>query len=136
MSDEDRDIRAAQNAILRRDASTAFDIYARLAEEGKASGQHCLAWCYEQGVGTDVNLKEAFRLWSLAAKQGYSPAIFAIAGCYETGQGTELDALRAYCWYRVAEILKYEGASEKVRELREGMTAEALAEAESIIGAA
>jgi uncharacterized protein len=134
MSANHRAFIRAGDAIARNDPKTAFRIYEKLASRGDSFGQHCLGWCYEQGIGVNVDYGEAFRLWSLAAAQGVPESAFGLGTCLETGRGVEQDLFSAYCWYRVAQDLGYPEAPPKVALLAEQLTAEQLSAADKILG--
>jgi uncharacterized protein len=124
----------AGDAIARNDTKKAFQIYEKLAARGDSFGQHCLGWCYEQGIGVEVDYGEAFRLWSLAAANGVPESAFGLGTCLETGRGVEQDLFSAYCWYRVARDLGYPDATKKVAELGEQLTAGQLSAADAMLG--
>jgi TPR repeat protein len=134
MSADQKAFFRAGDAIARNDTKTALRIYKDLASRGDFFGTHCLGWCYEQGIGVEVDYGEAFRLWSLAAAQGVPESAFGLGTCLEAGRGVEQDLFSAYCWYRVAQDLGYPDALPKVAQLGEQLTAEQLSAADEMLG--
>jgi len=134
MSPDHKDFIRAGDAIARNDTKTAFRIYEKLASRGDSFGQHCLGWCYEQGIGVEVDYGETFRLWSLAAAQGVPESAFGLGTCLEAGRGVEQDLFSAYCWYRVAQDLGHPDAATKVARLGEQLTGEQLSAADKVLG--
>src|SRR5436305_6550150 len=61
-----------------------------------------LAKCYENGEGTEKNLKKAFYWYQKAAKNGNKNAMNNLAICYENGEGTEKNLEKAFYWYQKA----------------------------------
>jgi TPR repeat protein len=129
-----RALQEANHAIQRDDVKTAFRIWKGLASEGVPLGQHCLGWCYAQGVGIHVDYSEAFRLFNLAALRGIPESMVGVGDCYETGRGVEQDIVSAYCWYRAAELLGDAEAARKVTELKPKLAPAQLKEADVIVG--
>jgi TPR repeat protein len=57
------------------------------AEQGDMEGVHALAWCYQQGVGTEINHHKAFELWLESARNGLADSMYAVASCLFKGTG-------------------------------------------------
>jgi TPR repeat protein len=57
-------------------------LYSLAAEQGNASAQCNLGFCYENGTGVRKDPKEAVRLYSLSAEQGDASAQFNLGVCY------------------------------------------------------
>lgn len=56
------------------DQNQTFYWNQRAAEHGDPGGQSALAWCFQQGVGTQPNSELAFKWWLEAAQQGVPEA--------------------------------------------------------------
>ena len=67
----------------------------RPADQGFASAQSNLGYCYEQGKGVPQDLKEAVRWYRLAADQGYAVAKYNLGYCYAQGKGVPQDLKEA-----------------------------------------
>ena len=74
----------------------------RSAEQGFASGQFNLGWCYEKGKGVAQNYTEAVSWYRKAADQGHPTAQNNLGVCYREGKGVEQDYVEAIKWYRKA----------------------------------
>ena len=84
------------------DNDTAFAIFKSYAERGDLLAQHNLAWCYEQGVGCEVDQVLALEWWKRAAKGGLADSQCAVGHYYEHGKVVEQDLLAAASWYGLA----------------------------------
>ena len=66
--------------------------------------QYDLAWFYELGIGTKVDLPRALELYRKSAEAGNAYGIDAMALLFEQGKGVPKDATEAVRWYtRAAE---------------------------------
>ena len=74
----------------------------KLAEAGRAIGQHHLGRMYFDGDGVVADVVEAIRWIRLAADQGYADAQTNIGNCYDRGEGVPQDDAEAARWYRLA----------------------------------
>src|SRR5436309_302090 len=61
-----------------------------------------LATYYENGVGTEKDLKKAFYWYQKAAENGNEGAMHNLAVCYSNGKGTEKNLEKAFGWYQKA----------------------------------
>ncbi len=82
-------------------ADTISD-YRKAAEQGDATAQANLGWCYENGEGVEKNMSEAVKWYRKAAEQGHKDAQCNLGVCYENGEGVEKDMTEAVKWYRKA----------------------------------
>ena len=46
-------------------------------------GIYRLAYCYEHGIGIDIDKEKAFKLYNDLARMGNEDAMFYLAQCYE-----------------------------------------------------
>ena len=51
--------------------------------------QHKVTYCYNKGIGTDINKTKAIEFYTIAAKKGNSWAQNNLGVLYENGDGTE-----------------------------------------------
>lgn len=58
-------------------------------------GWSCLGVCYENGIGTDKDLKKAFEYYKKAYELDNSFALVSLARCYLRGIGTEINKEKA-----------------------------------------
>ncbi|GBB84158.1 hypothetical protein RclHR1_01080014 [Rhizophagus clarus] len=82
----------------------AFKLSKKLAEEC-ASGMKNLGYCYEKGIGTDINEQKAFELYQKSADLGNSIGIKNLGQCYYEGIGTDTDKQKAFELYQKAANL-------------------------------
>lgn len=101
----------AQYELARLFQDEKFDLYDlfesahwhRLAaEQGHASAQHRLGYCYIEGCGVEKNETEAFHWTRKAAEQGNVNAEFNLGWCYYNGFGVTKSHRDAFCWYKAA----------------------------------
>jgi TPR repeat protein len=76
--------------------------YRKAAEQGHATAQYNLGWCYENGRGVEKDAREAVRWYRKAAEQGNAVAEGALGYCYHNGLGVGHDDREAVRWYRKA----------------------------------
>ncbi|MDZ7802769.1 tetratricopeptide repeat protein [Thiohalophilus sp.] len=73
-----------------------------LAERGDADAQYYVANAYEEGRGTQENMKKAFEWYRKAAAQQHGAAQYKLGVMYENGMGVEEDLKQAMEWYKQA----------------------------------
>ncbi len=74
--------------------------YRRAAEQGNATAQCNLGYCYDNGQGVEQNLEEAVKWYRKAAEQGNATAQCNLGFCYENGDGIEQNLEEARMWFR------------------------------------
>jgi len=77
----------------------AFRLMQEVSTEASSFEQYDLAWFYELGVGTKVELAKAFDLYRQSAHAGNAYAVDAIGLLYEQGKGVPKDPAEAIRWY-------------------------------------
>ena len=81
----------------------AKDILEDRANNGDCDAQYDLGFCYEEGLGTDINMKQAFEWYKKAAEQGNLYARYRVAHFYindinkEMNPQKGLEILRKIC---------------------------------------
>ena len=76
-------------------------LFKKYADLNSPVGQNYLGYCFEAGIGTVKNAKEAVRLYRLAAEQGNANAQINLAFCFANGKGVEKDEEEAVRLYRL-----------------------------------
>ena len=80
----------------------AVKCFRKAAEQGNATAQFNLGYCYEKGQGVAKDETEAVKWYREAAEQGFALAQCYLGYCYEKGQGVAKDYTEAVKWYRKA----------------------------------
>lgn len=88
--------------IKDEDGKKAFEYMKASADYENPFGMKYLGDCYEQGIGTKIDLKKAFKLHKKAAELGHGDAMFQVAKSYENGTGTKKDIKNAIKFYTKA----------------------------------
>lgn len=76
----------------------AFTMFKRSANTNNIYAQYYLAQCYENGIGTEIDLTQAFLMYRKVAERGFSIAMLDLARCYEKGIGVEHNSEKAHFW--------------------------------------
>lgn len=74
----------------------------KAAELGDVNSQLKTAESYLNGIGTDLNYKEAIRWYKKASDNGENTAMTMIGYIYANGLGVEIDYKQAVTWYKYA----------------------------------
>ena len=77
-----------------------------------------IAYAYLEGEGINQNYQKAFELTTRAANLGGMYSAYNLGEIYELGRGLAVNKALALDWYEKALELGYEGAKEKIDELR------------------
>lgn len=76
--------------------------YQITANQGFASSQHHLGYCFEKGLGVEKSHEEAYKYFKLAADQGYAPSQHHLGLLFDNGFGIEQSHEQALKYYRLA----------------------------------
>jgi len=81
----------------------AFEIWKQLSKEGSGPSQYFAGLCYQRGLGTRIDHKEAFRHFLLSSENPTrnvyrAIAMHQVATLYESGQGTPRNKKLAVEW--------------------------------------
>ena len=83
-------------------AASQFKLDMILAKRGDADAQYYVGTAYEEGHGTQKDLKQAFHWYSKAAQQNQSEAQFKLGYFYEHGLSVKRNMNEAMRWYKLA----------------------------------
>lgn len=114
------------------DDDQALRWYRLAADQGHAVAQCNLAVMHANGWGVPQSDTESMRWYSLAADQGVIEAQNAMASMYERGLGVDEDKVQAHKWLGIAAAMGDEGAPFDRDELAARMSAQEIAEAETL----
>lgn len=115
------------------DDALAIKWYSLAADQGHANAQYNLAIMNQNGWGVPQSDAAAIQLFALAAEQGVVDAMVALGRFYEMDFSDEYDPVRAFKWFGVANMLGHLDAGARRDTLAAKMTAEQVAEANSLI---
>lgn len=88
--------------------------YRKAAEQGHASAQYNLGWCYDNGYGVVRNESEAVKWFYMAAVQNHSEAQFDLGLSCEFGLGISKNKEEAARWYYQAAVQNHVGAQREL----------------------
>jgi TPR repeat protein len=71
---------------VQRDYGQAMILCRDAAKQNYASGQYCVGYIYQHGLGTPADSKEAAKWYELASKGGHQKAIMDLAEMYWKGE--------------------------------------------------
>ena len=77
---------------VKKNEKKAFELAKKGAELEKEDNAGCLtmlAYYYESGIGTEIDLKKAFQCYKEAAKSGEGQTLLNLGLCYLYGKGTK-----------------------------------------------
>ncbi|GBB84023.1 hypothetical protein RclHR1_10670005 [Rhizophagus clarus] len=88
-----------------KDYNKAFEISKKLSEKNYPCGINRLGYCYEKGIGTEIDNQKTFELYKTAADLGNANGINNLGYCYEKGIGTEINEQKAFeLYHKVADL--------------------------------
>ncbi len=89
----------AQSAERAGDNAIAFSLYGLSAESGYVRALYRLGLCYENAIGTLMDMESAVSYYQQAADGGSIEALLQLASCYRYGRGTAPDEAKAFSYY-------------------------------------
>ncbi|GBC29116.2 Sel1 repeat protein [Rhizophagus irregularis DAOM 181602=DAOM 197198] len=87
-----------------------FEYFKILMKYVNSNSLYQLGYCYDKGVGTELNLTKAFELYKTAAEKGHNVAQNVLGYSYENGIRIEKDLKQAIYWYSKAAGNGYDKA--------------------------
>lgn len=88
----------ALDALRQGNFLQSFELIKKAAAVNDVVAQFYLAQCYEHGIGTETDYKNAFLMYRRAAERGFSPAMQILAHCYYNGIGVEINDTKGDSW--------------------------------------
>ena len=117
------------------DDSEAVKWYLLAADQGHGMAQNNLGVLYANGWGVPQSDEEAFKWYDMAANTGVVDAQRVLADRYASGIGIGQNKAQAYKWLSIATELGDLDAQSARDELAAGMSAEDVAEGQSLANA-
>ncbi len=111
---------------MNQDYARAQQWFDKAAGKGNMRAQFNLGVMNYRGEGMKQDFSKAFDLFTKSAKQGFNEAAFNLGVMYAKGEGTLPDVAQAYAWFSVADAFRNERASEVIKEIEHGLTADQL----------
>jgi TPR repeat protein len=89
-----------KNEHFMKDDGKVFELSKKCSEGKHSGGINLLGYCYNNGIGTDVDTQKAFELYQEAANLGNKVAQYNLANMYQNGEGVEKNMSKAIYWYK------------------------------------
>ncbi len=99
-----------------KDFKQAVFWYRKSADQGNASAQNSLGYCYYKGHGVAKDFKQAVFWYRKSADQGNALGQSNLGYCYKNGEGVAKDFKQAVFWYRKSADQGDKDAKEKLSE--------------------
>ena len=96
----------------------ATEWFRKAAEKGDPDAQAMIAFRYESGTGTEINLDEAVVWYTKAAEQDQIVSQVNLGRLYQLGIGVETNVDQAVFWYEKAAEQGNEAARNRLEQLR------------------
>ncbi len=117
-----------------KDSEEAVRWFRRAAYRDDEVAYYNLALLYRDGLGVERDCQKAWSYFHRAARRGHEGSLLELGDMEESGVAhLPPKPVEAYAWFRLATERGVETAAAKLAELGAGMTAEEVAEAESIV---
>ena len=81
---------------VRKDGRKAFEYHKTSAKQGNMNAKFQLGYCYDEGIGTEINKVKAFELYKVAAEKGNNEALYNLSFLYESGEGIDKNEKKAF----------------------------------------
>jgi TPR repeat protein len=95
----------AVTAYKRKDYTSAFAQFKKLAEKEYSPAESNLAAMYSAGLGVAKDDQQAVFWWRKAAKENDPKAVYNLAMAYSDGKGVDKDDKQAVYWFRKAAYM-------------------------------
>ena len=96
------DMKAALDAVEKKDFKQAAVLFAEMADKGNAEAQHNMGMLLREGKGVEKDTKKAAQWFRKAADQGIADAQFNLGNMYEFGLSLDQSFQYAAVWYEKA----------------------------------
>ena len=106
------------NTSTKKDYQEAFKFFKNSAEGGYPSGIMMLGYCYDTGIGINIDKQKAVELYQKAANLGHKLAQYNLGGSYEVGDGIEKNIDKAIYWYEQSANQGDKDAQKILRRLK------------------
>jgi TPR repeat protein len=97
--------------------SEALDLFKAAALEGVGSSYERIGYCYEMGLGLDIDLRKAVECYTIATSMGDSIAPYSLGECYFRGVYFNQNYEMALYFFKVSQYRCFESATEMVDQL-------------------
>lgn len=85
-----------------REYDKAMECYKKGIDHGILLPFTSIGYCYEMGLGVNVDLAQSVKYYTIAAEKGEFTAQYNLAICYQYGQGVPRDLEKAIYWHTKA----------------------------------
>jgi TPR repeat protein len=99
-----------KNENFLKDDNKVFELSKKCSVGKHSGGINLLGYCYDNGIGTDIDTQKAFELYQEAANLGNKVAQHNLANMYEYGEGVEKNTNKAIYWYKKSAEQGYQNA--------------------------
>ncbi len=104
------------------DENEAFSCFFLSANQGNVLANYALGHTYLNGSGINKNYKLAFKSLKFSALREHPTSRLMPGNMYFQGQGVEKNYSRALLWWRLAEDLNIDGASQNINMIKKKIT--------------
>ena len=116
ISDDQRDLTRALEAMERGEYGTAVELLQPLAKLGKTRAKTVLGQLYAKGNGVEQDYKRAFELFNDSAMHGDDEALYYLGYAYFNGEGVKADQTWALAYLMAADKLGHDMAGQEVEK--------------------
>ncbi|CAB4430208.1 unnamed protein product [Rhizophagus irregularis] len=99
-----------KNENFLKNDNKVFELSKKCSVGKHSGGINLLGYCYDNGIGTDIDTQKAFELYQEAANLGNKVAQHNLANMYEYGEGVEKNTNKAIYWYKKSAEQGYQNA--------------------------
>ena len=106
------------------DKNEAFSWFFLSANQGNVLANYALGHAYLKGSGINKNYKLALKSFKFSALRDHPTSRLILGNMYFQGQGVKVSYPKAFLWWRLAEDLNIDGASQNINMIKKKMTKE------------